>query len=1117
MANKDNRTQSLKERIVSKQNIYSAIYSLESYIFEKGLLDTKFPVKGKNDILIAANDLELYFALGDKYNHVLIDNVIDACEEKLDRILVHEDELFEISVYFKLKGLDGEDDSKLKFRPMHIARLIDMICMVSILSCLMFDDSDGKRHLSELSKLIPHNFYGNIPSTDVQYLFKSWRSQYKEYTDDVIEHCRSYQNSHRYLSEVCLDIKNFFPTVSPQFLFDYILGKLSVAFDEKDIRTLKMAIAKLLYFRISDENISPWIKEYYDVDQVKQVYGQYMNCGIPQGLPQSYLFGNLCMIEVKKLLMNASLFKGDAYFYVDDSVIYVQSEFQGDDFQNKIKELNSKLAKICQKHNIPKNNPSEVISKVYVDFQQQLPYIIRFHEEGKSTYCHIDDADNSLDGFQNLSRDISDSSRLYENLEDIDDSISSKKLSKVKEVVENELKKLKRKATNSQLKEKEASRLKMLKRFKKFYLYRIQMLKLKTGEKTVDDISIDFHKTFLDREINADWFEQNEEDIFQSEYRLIIQKSNIEESGKIKDCICKFEKKVLSQFKSSNIQVNSAYLYFTKDVNNSLLSKSMCVDSYTSLKKWMKEKYCDFENLPQNKQFNRFRQFLINNFESVLENGIYKEEYTTFVAQNSAEYQRKVLNAFYSSSISVLCSDNLSFIKANSRQMRYTELRILARLRNRNFNKEEFCAFVRSLDDKSISNQMSIDIALLGVVGIFIRFVHNPEWIDGLILTHRITKGLWYNGSKFLNAYTLHNEEHAVNLINQCVHIVRTIDYFAIKPVDYYILFLACYLHDISMVIHPDLYELVSLKGDSTNLVSEQMFKMQEAVKKFFKIDVKDRKNSRMKDTGTFLVQVFDAVYSYFENQVRKQHSVESAKFIRAKADSLLKYLEPTLLSFVVKVSDSHGWDVMDVYGLKSRAKNDTVSLKYLMILLRLADLLDVANDRVNYHLLRQNHNYLSNVSQFHWISHLITDKLDFDADYNVDDKADLCDHPITETLIVRLYLNVKYLAASDKAKYCKNCKCTLQEGSICIDIIGGKDENNTCSGEHCNLLCRWMMKKHEWLIPELKALNDYLFSVNSSLIKTNIKLEFKYSDDMKLDADLFDSVVEYLQNEESV
>lgn len=1105
----------LKERIVSRQNIYNAIYCLESYIFEKGLLDTMSSVIGKNNVFIAENDLELYFALGDKYNIALIGKVIDACEEKLKRILENKEELFEISVYFKLKGMEDDDDSKLKFRPMHTARLVDMICMVSILSCLMFDDTDGKRHLSDLAKLIPHNFYGNVPSTDVQYLFKGWRNQYKKYTDDVIEHCRAYQNSHRYLSEVCLDIKNFFPTVSPQFLYDYILDKLSVAFDERDIITLKMAIAKLLYFKISDKNVSSWIKEYYDLDSVKQVDGMYMNCGIPQGLPQSYFFGNLCMIEVKKLLMDASLFKGDAYFYVDDSVIYVQAEFKEQDFQNKINELNAKLAEFCQKHNVPINNLSEVIPTDYIDFQQQLHYIIEFHKDGKSTCCHIDDADNSLDGFQNLSRGVSDSSKLYENLEDIDDGISLKKLNKIEQVVDEELEKLKTKASDKQLKDKEASRLKMLKRFKKFFLYRIQMLKLKTGEETVDNLSKNFRDSFLNDNLNADWFERNEEDIFQSEYRLIIQKSNTKGGEKIKKEISKFEKDALSQYKSSDFHAISAYLYFTKDVNNSLLAKNVSVDTYASLRKWMRKEYCDVENSPQNKQFERFFKFLAQKLKSILVDGIWTEGYTIFIAQNSAEYQRKILNAFYSSLISVPCSDDLAFIKMNSRKMCYSELRILVRLRNRNFDTDEFCSFVRKLNDKDIANQMYIDIALLGVVGKFIRFVRNPEWIDGLVLTHRITKGLWYNGSKFLNAYTLHNEEHAVTLIEQCVHIVRTIDYFTIKAIDYYILFLACYLHDISMVVHPDLYELGSLKGDSATLVSEQMLKMQAAVQKFFNIDVKDKKNSRMKDTGTFLVEVFDAVYSYFEKQVRKQHPSESAKFIRAKSDTLLKYLEPTLLSFVAKVSDSHGWDVVDVYGLKSRAKNDTVSLKYLMILLRLADLFDVANDRVNYYLLRQNHNFLSDVSKFHWISHLVTDKLEFDAEYDIVEGADLCHHPITEMLIVRLYLNVKYLAASAKAKHCKNCKCTLQDGIVCIDIAGGKGDNKACSGEYCNILCRWMMKKHEWLIPELKALNDYLYSVNTSLIKTNLKLEFKYSDDMKLDADLFDSVAEYLQSED--
>ncbi|WP_445291703.1 HD domain-containing protein [Bacteroides faecis] len=53
--------------------------------------------------------------------------------------------------------------------------------------------------------------------------------------------------------------------------------------------------------------------------------------------------------------------------------------------------------------------------------------------------------------------------------------------------------------------------------------------------------------------------------------------------------------------------------------------------------------------------------------------------------------------------------------------------------------------------------------------------------------------------------YTLHNEEHAIELIQQTLKLTRSIDYFKLKDIDFYLLFLACYLHDISMVVHPNL------------------------------------------------------------------------------------------------------------------------------------------------------------------------------------------------------------------------------------------------------------------------------------------------------------------------
>jgi hypothetical protein len=84
-------------------------------------------------------------------------------------------------------------------------------------------------------------------------------------------------------------------------------------------------------------------------------------------------------------------------------------------------------------------------------------------------------------------------------------------------------------------------------------------------------------------------------------------------------------------------------------------------------------------------------------------------------------------------------------------------------------------------------------------------------------------------------------------------------------------------------------------------------------------------------------------------------------------------------------------------------------------------------------------------------------------------------------------------------------------EDCIIIEIIGNTDPAYNCNEENCMMLCYWMMKKHNWLIRELSALNDYLFSVNNSLFKTKINFIVRYSDEMRLDADMFDSVQEYL------
>lgn len=466
---------------------------------------------------------------------------------------------------------------------------------------------------------------------------------------------------------------------------------------------------------------------------------------------------------------------------------------------------------------------------------------------------------------------------------------------------------------------------------------------------------------------------------------------------------------------------------------------------------------------------------------------------------------------YFSEIMDVVPSDALTFTKVNSRRLRYSELRILSYLRNQNFDLDDFKEFVKHIDEKDISNQMGIDMGVLEVLNVFVRKVKKTEWVDSLIVTHRLTKGLWANGSKFLNSYTLHNEDHAVTLITKSLELTNRIDYFVLKDVDFYILFLACYLHDISMVIHPDMGLLSSENARNLELISDLMAQMQTELEKYCDTDIDDKKNSKYKNAGNFLVSVFNQIYGYFEALVRDNHANDSATYIREHSNTLLNYLEPTLLSFVAKVSASHGYDVMDVYGLKSRAKDDLISLKYLMILIRLADLLDVASDRVNYYLLRQNLKNLSLTSKFHWISHLVTDKIELDTDYFTDNTVAMGDKPITEVINLKLYLNFKQLTVARKSMQCHGCQMEKGNDSLIIRIKGTDDYKSVCSEKECMVLCCWMLRKHDWLVKELSALRDYLDSVNNSLFKTEINFIVCYRDGESLDADMFDDVQEYL------
>lgn len=111
-----------REYLLSDENIYLSIYSLNSYVFEYDLLD--------------ANDRELYHSLQDKFDKKVINKVILKVRKRIEELLNKDEEFIEVKVYFKPKKMSKDG---LEFRPLHTTDLITQIAIVAMLHLFVYE------------------------------------------------------------------------------------------------------------------------------------------------------------------------------------------------------------------------------------------------------------------------------------------------------------------------------------------------------------------------------------------------------------------------------------------------------------------------------------------------------------------------------------------------------------------------------------------------------------------------------------------------------------------------------------------------------------------------------------------------------------------------------------------------------------------------------------------------------------------------------------------------------------------------------------------------------------------------------------------------------------------
>lgn len=1051
--------------IISDENLFRAIYSLESCVFEPELLSKQ--------------DLVLFYRLRDKLDDYLIRDTMEATKERINNVLL-KDKVFSLRVFFKPKKLDP-DTGKIESRPIHTASLLDQIAMVAMLNSLLFDVNDDKMTLSQIALSMPPNFFGNIPSADPKYLFVPWREKYKEYTEKVTQSYERFVKTKEYSHEVSLDMVNFFPSLNPFLVYDHIVTKHGARYSGLELECFKMVLFKLLCAKV--EGLDSLTKCYYD----GPMPGNWCNFvrGIPQGLPQAYFFGNIGMISVVEVF-EEELLSGISYYYVDDSVIFCNHT--GKDFASVVQRINEGLAGLSQIEQFnPSSLPESDWSEPFLEYCTPEYFCLRVHEEGtKSSIMEIGLEGLGLSYLNALGREASIGAFEVRTTFSEDEDLTVKnKLKVIRESLEAEMDRI-----DELTDEKSVDNYrKSLVRLRKFFKFRERLLEYQGSPNTeLDDFFDILNVCDMRGQFNPArkelFFEVYNEDIFLPEL-LFRLRNNPDPDGykKIRDLVSAFDRAAYGTNKGT---------YLTKVIGAFAIgfpSDTKIDYPYQSATRYVNRTLPDYSKTPYHIRMGAFCKQL-NDFCN--ESGAYgdfvsERSYMRLVNNSTNDLQRRIFNAFISRVLNVEISDEAPVYRLDKRPLSLNEYRILLYIRNPRCDIKHFLRFAEART--ACDSSKAVDVTVTEVVNYFLTYLRDPDLIDDLLLVHDYTTAMWKNGSKHLHFYTLHDQEHAMELIKAVIKITKTIRHFSLSKEDYYVLFISCYLHDISMALHPDLNMAFCDSNPKSDLIVSDF--RREIAKRCHDLD-----SAEASQIKKMLLRYYSRIDRFFENHVRDHHHQDSAEFIRTTPD--IGFLDNATRDLVSEVSKAHGYSPRDIYGVRSKADSFTINKKYVAAVLRLADLLDMADDRISQPILDNSNIYMLDITHFHWLSHQVISGYELNTEYSNSalisgggDSSYLKHGNFEEKVVLTINLN----AWQEEFVDCRVCDYKVLEkrnsNSYTLRIIGRKDEG--CD-QQCLFLCRWMTKKHGYLFQELSVLQQYLDKCEN-YFKTKIMVELRAGD----------------------
>lgn len=421
------------------------------------------------------------------------------------------------------------------------------------------------------------------------------------------------------------------------------------------------------------------------------------------------------------------------------------------------------------------------------------------------------------------------------------------------------------------------------------------------------------------------------------------------------------------------------------------------------------------------------------------------------------------------------CEESI-IVNKKGRTLKFWEYRILSSLHNKMFNRDDFFDLLEDITKNYEYLCHEVDTNFEKIRAIVDDNLGISKDKDVIMCLHYYVHCVWKNASKDLTFFTLHNQEHSIELIQNYMKLSpKLLNRFSLDKDEKFILFSACYLHDIGMLKGLSTKELYDLKNT-------KLIEFYEDVSKYFN----EIKIIKMETMLRKIYLIHDQTEYFFENMVRSQHPT------RTKEDIVMDDMLPLTdleKKYVAKVSVNHGNDYEKVYGIVSEEKfrNHKIDLRKISIWLRLLDLTDISKSRVTQAVFSRYFERMGTVSRFHWLKHLCVDNIEFRCNYDKDKK-----------IHVSILINMNYLPVAEILK--KNCeyiensninsiKCFQYEGTEENSIITyekNDKKNNDC--KKCNLLCSFL-NADNWFEKEIIQLNWY----SSKYYNNEINFTLKY------------------------